>query len=59
VTEFAAEDPTVQAMPKKSQHQSSAEANAAPGSTASVDRALIILAAFTKERPQQGLAELS
>ncbi|RKK02901.1 IclR family transcriptional regulator [Pseudoroseomonas wenyumeiae] len=46
-------------MPKKSQRQSSAEANAAPGGTAAVDRALSILNAFTPERPQQGLAELA
>ncbi|MBC9175572.1 IclR family transcriptional regulator [Pseudoroseomonas ludipueritiae] len=46
-------------MPRKSQHPSQAEANAAPGGTAAVDRALSLLCAFTPERPQQGLAELA
>lgn len=46
-------------MPKKSQHPSHAEAHAAPGGTAAVDRALSLLHAFSAERPQQGLAELA
>jgi DNA-binding IclR family transcriptional regulator len=46
-------------MPKKALQQSVADANAAPGGAAAVDRALSILGSFDVQHPTQTLAEIA
>ncbi len=46
-------------MPRKAQTESLADADAAPGGVAAVDRALSLLAAFRADEPSLGLTELA
>lgn len=46
-------------MPKKAAQQSVADANAAPGGAAAVDRALSILGTFSTGQSIQSLAEIA